>query len=96
MPELVTIPSTFRFIISPLMDYILKLEEENPGRKVAVLLPELVVRHWWENAAAQSAGAVAEAAAAAEGKPADCGGEYSLVSVTEGAGDIRLGGCHLG
>ena len=22
---------------------------ENPGRKIAVLLPELVVRHWWEN-----------------------------------------------
>ncbi|MBB5342923.1 APC family permease [Tunturibacter empetritectus] len=49
-PELVTIPSNYRFIINPLMDYILKLEEENPGRKVAVLLPELVVRHWWENA----------------------------------------------
>ncbi len=49
-PQLVTIPSNFRFIISPLMDYILKLEDENPGRKVAVLLPELVVRHWWENA----------------------------------------------
>ena len=48
-PELVTIPSTFRFIISPLMDYILRLESDNPGRKVAVLLPELVVRHWWEN-----------------------------------------------
>ena len=50
LPELVTIPSNFRFIISPLMDYILKLEEDHPGRKVAVLLPELVVRHWWENA----------------------------------------------
>ncbi len=49
-PELVTIPSSYRFVISPLMDYILKLEDENPGRKVAVLLPELVVRHWWENA----------------------------------------------
>ncbi|RXH57438.1 APC family permease [Granulicella sibirica] len=49
-PELVTIPSNFRFIISPLMDYILALEEEHPGRKVAVLLPELVVKHWWENA----------------------------------------------
>ncbi len=49
-PQLVTIPSNFRFIISPLMDYILRLEAENPGRKVAVLLPELVVRHWWENA----------------------------------------------
>jgi amino acid transporter len=48
-PELVTIPSTFRFIVSPLMDYILRLEADNPGRKVAVLLPELVVRHWWEN-----------------------------------------------
>ncbi len=49
LPELVTIPSNFRFIIAPLMDYILGLEEKNPGRKVAVLLPELVVRHWWEN-----------------------------------------------
>ncbi len=48
-PELVTIMSNFRFIISPLMDYILRLEAENPGRKVAVLLPELVVQHWWEN-----------------------------------------------
>jgi hypothetical protein len=48
-PELVTIHSKFRFIISPLMDYILSLEAEHPGRKVAVLLPELVVRHWWEN-----------------------------------------------
>ena len=49
-PQLITIPSSFRFILSPLMDYILHLEEQNPGRKIAVLLPELVVRHWWENA----------------------------------------------
>ena len=50
MPELVTIPSDYRFVISPLMDYILKVEHDHPGRKVAVILPELVVRHWWENA----------------------------------------------
>ncbi|HMG01526.1 MAG TPA: APC family permease, partial [Edaphobacter sp.] len=50
VPELVTIPSDYRFIINPLMDYILELEHANPGRKIAVLLPELVVRHWWENA----------------------------------------------
>ena len=49
-PELVTIDSSYRFILGPLMDYILELEDRNPGRKVAVLLPELVVRHWWENA----------------------------------------------
>jgi amino acid transporter len=48
-PELVTVKSNYRTILSPLMDYVLKLEEDNPGRKVAVLLPELVVRHWWEN-----------------------------------------------
>ena len=49
-PELVTIPSNYRFVIGPVMDYILDLEKANPGRKLAVLLPELVVRHWWENA----------------------------------------------
>jgi amino acid transporter len=49
-PELVTIMSNYRFVVNPLMDYILELEKKNPGRKVAVLLPELVVRHWWENA----------------------------------------------
>lgn len=49
-PELITIPSNFRFVLGPLMDYILKLEDENPGRKVAVILPEMVVAHWWENA----------------------------------------------
>jgi amino acid transporter len=48
-PELVTIESTFRVTVSPLMDYVLKLERDNPTRKVAVILPELVVRHWWEN-----------------------------------------------
>ena len=49
-PELIVIQSSYRLIINPLMDYILELEKANPGRKVAVLLPELVVRHWWENA----------------------------------------------
>jgi amino acid transporter len=48
-PELITVKSSYRTIISPLMDYVLQLEDENPGRKIAVLLPELVVQHWWEN-----------------------------------------------
>ena len=48
-PELVQVHSTFRLVLTPLMDYILKLEDDNPGRKVAVIVPELVVRHWWEN-----------------------------------------------
>jgi amino acid transporter len=48
-PELITVRSSYRTILSPLMDYVLQLEDDNPGRKIAVLLPELVVRHWWEN-----------------------------------------------
>jgi amino acid transporter len=48
-PELVTLHSTFRVVIGPLMDYILELEHQNPHRKITVLLPELVVNHWWEN-----------------------------------------------
>ncbi len=48
-PELVAVSSNFRTILGPLMDYILQLEDANPGRKVAIVLPELVVRHWWEN-----------------------------------------------
>ncbi len=48
-PELISLMSTYRQIITPVMDYILELEKANPSRKVAVLLPELVVKHWWEN-----------------------------------------------
>jgi amino acid transporter len=48
-PELVTLHSSFRLVIGPLIDYIFELEKQNPGRKIAVLLPELVVKHWWEN-----------------------------------------------
>ncbi|MDP9039897.1 MAG: APC family permease [Acidobacteriota bacterium] len=48
-PELVTLHSTFRLVIGPLIDYIFELERQHPGRKIAVLLPEMVVRHWWEN-----------------------------------------------
>jgi hypothetical protein len=48
-PELITVKSDYRTILNPLMNYILQLEDENPGRKIAVLLPELVVKHWWEN-----------------------------------------------
>ncbi len=48
-PQLITLKSHFRFIINPLVSYILELEKAHPDRKIAVLLPELVVRHWWEN-----------------------------------------------
>ena len=48
-PELVMLKSHYRFIINPLVHYILELERKHPDRKITVLVPELVVRHWWEN-----------------------------------------------
>ncbi len=36
-PELITVKSSYRTIISPLMDYVLGLEEDNPGKKIAVI-----------------------------------------------------------
>ena len=47
-PELVLIESPYRFVLGPLVDYILKVESECPHRQVAVLVPELVVKHWWQ------------------------------------------------
>ena len=47
-PELISVKSSYRTILSPLMHVVLKLEEQHPQVKIAVLLPELVVRRWWE------------------------------------------------
>ena len=46
-PRLVVLPSPYRFVITPILDYILELERSNPGRQIAVLIPELVERHWY-------------------------------------------------
>jgi len=47
-PELFFCASPYRFVVMPLVNHILKLEAENPGRQIAVLIPELVVKHWWQ------------------------------------------------
>jgi amino acid transporter len=47
VPRLVALPSPYRFVITPIVDYILKLEGSNPDRQIAVLIPELVERHWY-------------------------------------------------
>jgi hypothetical protein len=44
----VLVPSPYRFVLGPLVDYILKVEHQHPDRQVAVLIPELVVKRWWQ------------------------------------------------
>jgi amino acid transporter len=47
IPKLVVLNSPYRFIINPILDYVLELEEKNPDREIAVLVPELVVQRWY-------------------------------------------------
>jgi len=46
-PKLVVLNSPYRFVINPILDYILEIEEKNPDREIAVLVPELVVQRWY-------------------------------------------------
>jgi amino acid transporter len=47
VPELVTLKSPFRFVVRPILDWVLDLEQANPDRQIAVLIPELVENRWY-------------------------------------------------
>jgi amino acid transporter len=49
VPKFEILQSPYRYVLAPLVDYVLKVEKESETHKVCVLVPELVVRHWWEN-----------------------------------------------
>ena len=48
VPKLVFLSSPYRFVLMPLVDHILQVERDHPDRQIAVLVPELVVKHWWQ------------------------------------------------
>jgi amino acid transporter len=48
IPKLVTLKSPYRYVLYPIVDYVLNVEKETDTRKVCVLIPELVVQHWWD------------------------------------------------
>lgn len=47
VPRLVILKSHYRFVIRPIVDYVLNLEKSNPHRQIAVLVPELMERRWY-------------------------------------------------
>jgi amino acid transporter len=49
IPKLEILKSPFRYVLQPMVDYVLKVEKQSSSRQICVLVPELVVRHWWEN-----------------------------------------------
>ena len=47
VPKLIVLKSPFRFVVSPIVEYALKLQCENPTRNLAILVPELIEDHWY-------------------------------------------------
>jgi hypothetical protein len=47
-PELKVLPSPYRFIIVPLVQFIVALSKKHPNRRIIVVIPELVEDRWYE------------------------------------------------
>jgi hypothetical protein len=47
VPKLVILESPYRFIVRPIIDYAMGLQEEHKDRNITMLIPELVESHWW-------------------------------------------------
>ena len=47
-PKLQILPSPYRFIIIPIIQFILDLSRKNPERNIIVVIPELVENRWYE------------------------------------------------
>jgi amino acid transporter len=47
-PQLHILPSPYRFVIIPFVQFVLELSKKNPDRNVVVVIPELVEDKWYE------------------------------------------------
>jgi amino acid transporter len=47
-PKLLLLPSPYRFVIIPIVQFILGLSKEHPDRSIIVVIPELVEDRWYE------------------------------------------------
>ena len=47
-PKLHVLPSPYRFVIVPIVQFILDLSKKNPTRTIIVVIPELVEDRWYE------------------------------------------------
>jgi hypothetical protein len=46
-PKLVRLPNPYRRLFGSLLDFIDRLKAENPNRKIAVIIPDLVEKRWY-------------------------------------------------
>ena len=48
LPQLTIIPSPYRQLFGPLLEYINMVKDRYPDRIIAVVVPDLVEAHWYE------------------------------------------------
>src|SRR5260370_7358945 len=47
-PQLHLLPSPYRFIVIPVVQFVLDLSKKHPDRSIVVVIPELVEDRWYE------------------------------------------------
>ena len=47
VPKYVELASPYRLVITPVVDYVLMLQVENPNRQIVLIVPELIEHHWY-------------------------------------------------
>jgi hypothetical protein len=47
-PQLHSLPSPYRFVVIPVVQFVLDLSKKNPQRDIVVVIPELVEDKWYE------------------------------------------------
>ncbi|MDB5370203.1 MAG: ydaO [Roseomonas sp.] len=48
-PRLMVLPATYRRVEQPVLQLIDEMRPKMPGRRVAILIPELIKRHWYQH-----------------------------------------------
>jgi amino acid transporter len=47
VPKLIVLKSPYRFVVTPIVDYILSVAAQNPDRRVVAMIPELMEKRWY-------------------------------------------------
>ena len=47
-PKLVISPSPYRSFVGRLLRHVAEIETQQPGRPLAVVIPEVVEEYWWD------------------------------------------------
>jgi Amino acid permease len=46
-PKITMLDSPYRLVITPIVQHVLEVQQANPTRRIAVIIPEMIEQHWW-------------------------------------------------